>query len=90
MVGFSCCHPLIPCQALGQALVSSSIKGEGDSVGWVVLYRPVLWIADQVRNDVIGTLFPCRLDSRLRGNDGDGRGNDGGGTGILGCAAWDM
>ena len=35
-----------------------------------------LWIADQVRNDVIGTLFPCRLDSRLRGNDGEGRGND--------------
>ena len=36
-----------------------------------------LWIADQVRNDVIGTLFPHRLDSRLRGNDIEGRGNDG-------------
>ena len=40
-----------------------------------------LWIADQVRNDVIGTLFPCRLDSRLRGNDGEGRGDDGEGRG---------
>ena len=32
------------------------IKGEGDSVGWIVLFTrvtlPLLWIADQVRNDV--------------------------------------
>ena len=31
-------HPLIPCQALGQALVSSLIKGEGTMrcmVGWI-------------------------------------------------------
>ena len=55
MVGVVLFHPLIPCQALGQALVSSSIKGEGDSVGCFVL------------------LSPIPVDSRLRGNDGEGR-----------------
>ena len=64
-------HPLIPCQALGQALVSSPIKGEGDSVSWLGLvvcscHTPPLWIADQVRNDVtmlghrFHPLIPCQ------------------------------
>ena len=37
MMRVHCFHPLLPCQALGQALVSSAVKGEGDSVGWVGL-----------------------------------------------------
>ena len=48
-------HPLLPCQALGQALVLSR-QGRGDSVGCFGFYcpstAPPLWIADQVRNDV--------------------------------------
>ena len=40
---------------------------------------PPLWIADQVRNDVCGASMrvPRPVDSRLRGNDGEGRGSDG-------------
>ena len=51
---------------------------------------PPLWIADQVRNDVsscpaggfwmesgMTAALPHPVDSRLRGNDEDGRGNDG-------------
>ena len=58
-------HPLVPCQALGQALVLSH-QGRGDSVGCFVLLsaQPLpLWIADQVRNDVCGASMrvspPC-------------------------------
>ena len=36
---------------------------------WLVVSpAPHLWIADQVRNDVV--VVPGRVDSRLRGNDG--------------------
>ena len=30
-------HPLIPCQALGQAFDPLSLDGRGDSVGWIGL-----------------------------------------------------
>ena len=46
-------HPLLPCQALGQALVHCHQR-RGDfvgCVGLVVCPAPPLWIADQVRND---------------------------------------
>ena len=35
-----------------------------------------LWIADQVRND--GVVVHGRVDSRLRGDEGEGCGRDGG------------
>ena len=48
------------CIVLTLAFDSSPIKGEGYCIGWsVLLYappRPPLWIADQVRNDGLGTL----------------------------------
>ena len=52
-VVLSCYHPLLPCQALGQALVLSH-QGRGDMrlVLACFTHTPPLWIADQVRNDV--------------------------------------
>ena len=38
-MGLSCCHPLIPCQALGQAFDSSPLIGEG-IYGWCCLVYP--------------------------------------------------
>ena len=48
------------CIVFTLAFDSSPIKGDGDSVGWIVLLsaQPLpLWIADQVRNDVCD-VFP--------------------------------
>ena len=59
-------HLLLPCQALGQALVLSR-QGRGGK--WLVLsciaLPPPLWVADQVRNDVtmLCIVFTLTFDS---------------------------
>ena len=53
-------HPLLPCQALGQALIPLPSRERGNNGGWFGLVHPChrspLWIADQVRND--GVVVP--------------------------------
>ena len=74
-------HPLLPCQALGQALVLSH-QGRG-VYGWcclVVNLRPSpLWIADQVRNDGLVFTLCSRVKhwDRLWSSSIKGEGDDG-------------
>ena len=62
-MGLSCCHPLLPCQALGQALIPlPSREGGFCRLNWLVVHPAShLWIADQVRNDGTGWIVCLTL-----------------------------
>ena len=72
MVGLSCYHPLLPVSGTGTGFDPLSSRERGiDWLVWLVVAPHMPPCGYCLKASMTGIALPHRLDSRLRGNDGE-------------------